>query len=124
MSGIFLTNDFDVIAEQLKYYSISVDVYKELKEPILYSKNDVLLFNKYGMLLFNDSKLKILYINTKYRKKGKGSEFIIKMESVLKEKSINVINALIPTDKLEFYTKNGFVEISRFVNYIKVKKEL
>ena len=39
MNGIFLINDYEVIAENLKHYAISLEVYKELKEPILYNNS-------------------------------------------------------------------------------------
>jgi len=122
MNGIFLISDYEVIAENLKHYAISLEVYKELKEPILYTKGDVLIHCKEGILLFNESKLKILYVKKEFRNKGIGSKLLSVMKSYLSEYNIFYSGALIPIDKLKFYEQNGFKEVKRFVNYIKVKR--
>lgn len=122
MNGKYLTNDYETIAENLKYYAINKEVYKELKEPILYEDNDVLIFCKEGFILFNKLKLKILYIKEKHRKKSIGSQLINEMCNYLEKQLVFNILALIPIDKIVFYQKNGFKEIKKFVNYIKVEK--
>jgi GNAT superfamily N-acetyltransferase len=122
MSGIFLISDYEVIAENLKHYAISIDVYKELKEPILYAKGDVLIHCKEGILLFNNSKLKILYVQKEYRNKGIGSVLLAEMTSYLSKNNVFYSQALIPIGKLKFYELNGFKEVKRFVNYINVEK--
>ncbi len=122
MNGIFLINDYEVIAENLKHYAISLEVYKELKEPILYNKGDILIHCKEGILLFNNSNLKILYVKKEFRNKGVGSSLLLVMTNYLIENNTFFSVALIPTIKLSFYEQNGFKEIKRFVNYIKVKK--
>lgn len=122
MSGIFLISDYEIIAENLKHYALSIDVYKELKEPILYSKGDVLIHCKEGILLFNNSKLKILYVKKEYRNKGIGSILLKEMVSYLSKNKIYECTSLIPIGKLNFYIQNGFKEVKRFVNYINVKR--
>ena len=122
MNGKYLTNDYETIAENLKHYALNKEVYKELKEPILYDKNDTLIFCNEGFILFNKTKLKYLYIKKYHRNIGVGSKLIHEMCEKLNRESINESIALIPIDKLSFYQKNGFIEIKRFVNYIKVKK--
>lgn len=122
MNGRYLTSDYETIAENLKHYAINKEVYKELKEPILYENKDVLIFCKEGFILFNKSKLKILYIKKDHRKEGIGSQLINEMCNYLERQLVSKTIALIPIDKISFYQKNGFKEIKRFVNYIKVEK--
>ena len=88
----------------------------------MYTKGDILIHCKEGILLFNDSNLKILYVKKEFRNKGVGSSLLLVMTNYLIENNTFFSVALIPTKKLSFYEQNGFKELKRFVNYIKVKK--